>query len=63
MLTIGQHYPCGPCEFPVQCTCGFVITKENVVNYSCEEECEICEYCGTGKCPECGNHRHCGGCI
>lgn len=60
----GSQYPCGPCEMPVECpNCGTIITEGNVVNKNCDEECEICEYCGSEKCPNCLTHLHCGGCI
>ena len=63
MKTIGEDYPCGPCSLPLKCTCGTVITKDNVVNETCEGECDVCLYCGDGKCPKCGEHWHCGGCV
>jgi hypothetical protein len=60
----GSEYPCGPCELPLVCLkCGTIITEDNVVNEECPDECEICMYCGTGRCPKCGMHWHCGGCI
>lgn len=59
-----EDYPCGPCSLPLICSsCGGLITEENVVNRDCDEECEMCEYCGNGKCPDCGDHWHCGRCI
>ena len=63
--TVGENYPCGPCELPLVCVqCGTVITEENVVNEACDDAyCEVCQYCGIGKCPKCGAHWHCGGCI
>ncbi len=65
MYKSGEHYPNGPCELPMKCSaCGKIITEKNVVEGDeCEEECEVCDYCGTGKCPSCGEHWHCGGCI
>lgn len=64
MQKTGENYPCGPCSLPLECSdCGTIITEENVVNQNCEGECEICDYCGNGKCPSCGEHYHCGGCI
>ena len=64
MEKTGQHYPCGPCELPLECSnCGEIITEDNQIDETCEEDCEICEYCGSGSCPNCGYHWHCGGCI
>ena len=64
MKVTGEDYPCGPCELPLKCAnCGAVITEENVIEEDCEGECEVCEYCGNGKCPACGEHWHCGGCV
>lgn len=49
----GSQYPCGPCGMPVECpNCGTIITEENVVKKDCDEECEICDYCGNEKCPQ-----------
>lgn len=60
----GSSYPCGPCSLPVKCSsCGTIITPENVVEDECTDDCETCHYCGIGKCPNCGAHWHCGGCI
>lgn len=60
----GENYPCGPCALPVVCCdCGTIITDENVVFEVCEDECEICNYCGDRKCPNCKAHVCCGGCI
>ena len=59
----GEDYPCGPCTLPLKCSgCGTIITVDNVNETECLEECEICDYCGIGKCPKCGAHWHCGGC-
>ncbi|MCP4651163.1 MAG: hypothetical protein GY853_13940 [PVC group bacterium] len=63
MKNVAENYPCGPCELPLKCGCGTVITEDNVVDSQCEEECEVCQYCGCGSCPSCGEHWHCGGCI
>jgi hypothetical protein len=64
MDTSGENYPCGPCSLPLKCcNCETEITKDNVVDDICDSECEVCEYCGIGKCPNCGTHWHCGGCI
>ena len=64
MQKTGEDYPCGPCILPLECSnCGTIITEENQVNEDCTEECDICDYCGNGKCPNCGEHWHCGGCI
>ena len=60
---VAENYPCGPCSLPLVCSCGEIITNENVIEEDCEDECEICKYCGNGKCPKCGEHWHCGGCI
>ena len=62
----GQFYPCGPCpfgDFKIRCHCGTVVTPDNVIDEVCEEECELCDYCGTGRCPDCGEHLNCGGCV
>lgn len=64
LLTAGEHYPFGPCDLPLICRdCGETITEDNVVNYRCEDDCELCSYCGDGRCPYCGTHWHCGGCV
>ena len=64
MRKTGENYPVGPCTLPLECyNCGTVITQENVVTDRCDGECELCLYCGEEKCPQCGNHWHCGGCI
>jgi hypothetical protein len=61
---VGVNYPIGPCELPLLCSCGTIITNENVNNSNeCSDGCEVCDYCGVGKCPTCGEHWHCGGCI
>ena len=61
---VASSYPCGPCDYPKRCPCGFVfLTEDNVKHEECEGECDICEYCGDDKCPICGEHTHCGGCI
>ena len=60
----GENFPCGPCELPLKCSeCVTIITEENVVEEYCEGECEICDFCGPDKCPVCGEHCHCGGCV
>lgn len=63
MKTVGEDYPCGPCGFPKKCTCGKVLTEENITHEECEGECEVCDFCTSGKCPECGAHTCCGGCV
>ena len=64
MEKTGSGYPCGPCGLPVICSeCGCVITDENVIEEECDESCELCDYCGTQKCPQCKEHICCGGCI
>lgn len=63
METIGESYPNGPCKLPLKCTCGFIITTENVISVSCTDDCDICEYCGNDRCPACNVHIHCGGCV
>ena len=64
MKKTGEEYPNGPCELPLECSnCGTIITVENQITEDCQEECEVCDYCGNGKCPNCGDHWHCGGCI
>ncbi len=61
----GSEFPTGPCGLPVTCTCGTVVTAENVVEERCDNDgwCDICSYCGTTKCPTCKAHTHCGGCV
>lgn len=62
----GSAYPCGPCDLPMRCRCGQVVTEQNVESYFCNldrVECETCDYCSTRRCPECGAHLCCGGCI
>lgn len=60
----GSQFPFGPCELPVRCSeCGTIITEENVNEVECVPLCGACEVCGTGKCPSCGKHWHCGYCI
>lgn len=65
MEKTGERCPCGPCGLPLECDeCGTIITEDNVVEEPCENgRCEICNYCGEGKCPKCGQHWHCGGCV
>jgi hypothetical protein len=59
-----EDYPIGPCSLPLECSnCGTVVTDDNVLNIPCNTECEVCAYCGIGKCPSCGDHWHCGGCV
>ncbi len=59
-----EGYPTGPCKLPLVCSgYGTILSEDNIVNTPCIEECDVCLYCGTGKCPNCGNHWHCGGCI
>ncbi|KKN70946.1 hypothetical protein LCGC14_0425480 [marine sediment metagenome] len=61
---VGSEYSCGPCPgLPLQCTCGIMITEDNVISKECNDECEVCDYCGSDKCPNCGDHVHCGGCV
>ena len=63
----GEFYPCGPCpfgDFKIMCrSCETIVTPENITDDPCDEECEVCDYCGAGKCPDCGEHIHCGGSI
>jgi len=64
MLKTGEDYPCGPCYLPLECSkCGTIITEENVNNEQCSTDCELCDYAACGKCPNCGEHWHCGGCL
>lgn len=64
MKEIGSEYPCGPCDLPLKCACGTILTEDNLIEKDCDDnECEICAYCGISKCPDCGRHLHCGGCI
>ena len=67
MKTFVSGYPCGPCHWEngkIKCECGWVYSEEEVVEYYCDcDECEICSYCGSEKCPKCGAHLHCGGCV
>jgi hypothetical protein len=65
MREIGSNYPCGPCpdELPMKCTCGKILTDDNIGDKDCGDGCEVCYYCGIGKCPDCGEHIHCGGCV
>lgn len=59
-----EDYPVGPCDLPLICSnCGATITDQNAIHQECDYECEICDYCGSGKCPVCLEHYHCGGCI
>ena len=40
------------------------LRDENVKHEDCEDgECEVCQYCSNAKCPVCGAHVCCGGCI
>jgi len=65
LLKAGSGYPCGPCELPLKCSsCDTVITEENAVYKSCDgDDCETCQYCSNQKCPKCGAHVCCGGCV
>lgn len=61
---IGSEYPIGPCpsgDYKLLCSCETIVTPQNVIHLNCG--CEICEYCGDGRCPNCSEHIHCGGCI
>lgn len=59
-----ESWPNGPCELPLKCNnCGEIITEQNVSHIKCDEDCEICEYCSDMKCPNCGTHVCCGGCV
>jgi len=62
---VGHGYPCGPCpgDGPVTCYCGTVVTDDNVKYYTCPEECDVCRYCSQRRCPSCGAHMCCGGCV
>jgi len=61
---VGSNYPNGPCSLPIQCTCGTIITQDNIeMNNKCTSDCEICKYCSSAKCPDCGEHVCCGGCV
>ena len=63
MKETGSNYPCGPCELPLECSkCGTIITEDNVVDIE-HDNCEVCDYCGSESCPNCGQHWHCGWCI
>jgi hypothetical protein len=46
-----------------ECGCGAEICEENTVHEECNDNCEICDYCGCDKCKVCGAHLHCGGCV
>lgn len=62
----GEYYPGGPCECPMVCSvCGELIeTWADALDRPCDDEnCETCLYCGSLKCPGCGDHLHCGGCV
>ena len=64
MRKTGDKYPCGPCELPLECSgCGLILTEDNLDYDRCEGDCELCDYCSTAKCPECGWHKCCGGCV
>jgi len=59
-----ESYPRGPCGLPMYCwKCHTLVTQENVVHEECASPCETCDYCGTRKCPSCGEHICCGGCV
>lgn len=65
-MKVGEFYPCGPCpfdDFKIECHCGETLTPDTVVNHTCEELCDICEHVDDKKCPSCGAHAHCGGCV
>ena len=63
MKKIGENYPIGPCKLPLVCICGKILTEDNVKHETCKDKCEICQYCSNQKCPDCGAHICCGGCI
>lgn len=66
MKKFGEDYPCGPCDFKgCVCECGWVYDQKEVNHEPCEDDddCDVCMYCGNEKCPMCGRHLHCGGCI
>jgi len=45
------------------CKCGWKVEEDQIIEESCEEQCDICDYCGNEKCPKCKEHLHCGGCV
>lgn len=61
--TVGENFPCGPCKLPLKCHCGEIVTSDNVVFEYCEDDCEFCNSLFNDKCPYCGAHIHCGGCL
>jgi len=65
-LKFGGAYPGGPCPNRWKdcvCECGWEYKEDEVVHIRCPGTCEICKYCGSEKCPQCGRHLHCGGCV
>ena len=70
MKNVKENYKHGLCPdqedfWPTKCNCGAILrTKADCNSEPCEDEwCEVCQYCGTLKCPDCGEHLHCGGCV
>ena len=66
LLKFGDNYPCGPCPDDWKnctCECGWKYKENEIVVKECDDNCEVCQYCGEASCPKCGVHLHCGGCI
>jgi len=54
-----------PCcgSFIKKCSCGWKYNSTEVITKACKDNCDVCAYCGPDKCPVCGSHLHCGGCV
>lgn len=64
-----SDYPGGPClgsaDWELMChNCDTVLNEDNIDPSPCDDpQCETCQYCGHERCPNCGAHIHCGGCV
>ena len=61
-----EDWPTGPCSDKWKecvCSCGWEYNEKEVIHAACSGDCDVCNYCGIEKCPKCGKHLHCGGCI
>ena len=66
-IPLESSYPCGPCPEKWKCkSCGAEISPccgAKIIEQVCDEDCELCDYCGPEICELCGEHCHCGGCV
>lgn len=61
----GKQKTYGPCPQEwnnCKCECGWIYNENDIETYL-DDDCDVCKYCGSECCPECGDHLHCGDCI